>query len=249
MEVNTQLRQAEIDDGDTIDLLELARVIWEKIWLVALGFILGAAIVFAVSKFAIRPQYEASSTIYIFSKSTSITSLADINIGNSLTGDFTYIATTRDVVEEVIQELGLNTTYNNLVKRIAVTNPSNTHMLVVTATDYDPATAANISNTLSEMLRDQIADIMNTDRPSVVQRAVVPTAQSSPNVTRNTEIGALIGALLVAAIIVIRYLLDDTIKSDEDVRKYLQLDTLAELPYIKSWEEKKKKSKPSKKAV
>ena len=242
MEPNAQLRQQTVNDYETIDLLELARVIWSKIWFVAIGFVLGAAIVFSVCKFVIRPQYQATSTIYIFSKTTSITSIADINLGNSLTGDFTYIATTRDVIESVISELGLTTTYGDLSKRVRVTNPSNTHMLVVSAEDYDPVTAANISNALSENLREQIADIMNTDKPSIVQRAVVPTAQSKPNVNRNTAIGALLGALLVAGIIVVRYLLDDTIKSNEDVRKYLELDTLAELPYIKSWEDKRKKS-------
>ena len=74
---------------------------------------------------------------------------------------------------------------------------------------------------------------MNTDRPSVVQRAVVPKRQSSPSVTRNTALGALIGAFLVVAIIVIRHLMDDTIKSSDDVKKYLGLDTLAEFPFVR----------------
>ena len=88
---------------------------------------------------------------------------------------------------------------------------------------------------------------MNTDKPSVVQKAVVPKTKSSPNTTRNTEIGAIIGALVVIIWVVVRYLLDDTIKTDEDVKKYLQLDTIAAFPYVKSREEDKTKSKKSKK--
>ena len=244
MNPNAQPRRQQ-DEEVTIDLLELALLLWHKIWFLVGGFIIGAVIAFLVSRFLIRPQYEATSTIYIFSKTTSITSIADINLGNSLAGDFTYIATTREVVEEVIRELNLSTTYGELRQRLNVTNPSNTHMLVVRARDYDPVTATNISNALSEQLREQISDIMNTDKPSVVQRAVVPTAQSSPNVMRNSAVGALLGTVLIAAFFIVRHLLDDTIKNREDVATYLQLNTLAELPYIKSWEKKRSSLKKS----
>jgi len=243
METNSMSRVPDRDEESTIDLLELARVIWGRIWFVVLGFVLGAVMAFSVTKLFITPQYEATATIYIFSKTTSITSLADLQLGSQLAEDFKIIATTRDVVESVITELNLDTNYESLVGRITVTNPNNSHMLRITVRNEDPDTAASISNALSEKLREQIADIMNTDKPSTVQRAVVPTQKSSPNTMRNTELGALIGALLVVAILVIRYLLDDTIKTDDDVRRYLGLDTLAEFPFIKG--QTKQVKKPS----
>ena len=234
------------DTEDTIDLIELAGVIWSYIWYVIIGFIIGAVLFFSVTKFLMTPQYTAQSTIYVFSKTTSITSLADINLGSTLTEDFRIIGTTRDVVEGVIDELKLDTTYETLVKKISVTNPNNAHLLRITVTDEDPVLAANISNALSDQLRERIADIMNTDKPSVVQRAVTPTQKSSPNTKRNTMIGAIIGALVVIVWVVVRYLLDDTIKTDEDVKEYLQLDTIAAFPYIKAREEEKTKNKKSK---
>ena len=74
---------------------------------------------------------------------------------------------------------------------------------------------------------------MDTDKPSMVQRAVVPKTKSSPSTSRNTVIGALVGALLVSAVVIIRYLMDDTIKDEDDVQQYLQLNTLAAFPFIK----------------
>ena len=230
-------------DDQTIDLVELARVIWGHIWYVVIGFVIGAALLFSVTKFLITPLYKAESIIYVFSKTTSITQLADINLGSTLTEEFKIIGGTRDVVESVINELHLDTTYEELSKRISIVNPSNSHLLRISVTDEDPIRSANISNVLSEHLRERIADIMSTDKPSVVQRAVVPVKKSSLNTTRNTEIGALAGALLVVAWVVIRYMLDDTIKTDEDVTKYLQLDTLAAFPYIKAQDESSKDKK------
>ena len=219
-------------DGE-IDLLELAGVVLNKILYVVLAFILGAVLFFGGTKLLITPQYEATSTIYIFSKTTSITSLADLQIGSQLAQDFQIIATTRNVVESVITDLNLDTNYETLVKRITVTNPAQSHMLKVAVKDPDPQVAADVSNVLSDKLRDQIADIMNTDKPSVVQQAVVPVRPVSPSVTKNTAIGALLGALIAIAVIIIRYMLDDTIKTGDDIKKYLELDTLAEFPLVR----------------
>ncbi|MBQ6197311.1 MAG: polysaccharide export protein [Lachnospiraceae bacterium] len=240
--VNT--RAANTQD-DEIDLLELAGVLWNKILFILIGFAVGAILAFGITKFMITPLYKAQSTIYVLTKSTSITSMADINIGSSLTVDFKYIGTTRDVIEAAIQELGLNTTYESLVKSITITNPSNSRLLEITVTDPDPVAAANISNAVADSLRERIADVMDTDKPSMVQRAVVPTKKSSPSTVKNTAIGALIGALLVAAVVIVRHLMDDTIKTEDDVQKYLQLNTLASFPYIKQ----QKNDQPARKGI
>ena len=223
-----------------IDLLELATVIWNKFWLVIIGLIVGAAAAFAVVTYGMTPKYKATSTIYIFSKTTSITSLADLQIGSQLTQDFQIIAKTRGVVESAISDLEAkgkltpnSVTYESLVNCISVSNPPSSHMLEITVVDTDPIRAANFSNTLSDKLRDQISEIMSTDRPSVVQRADVPKRQSSPNVRKDVVIGAMLGAILVMAVLVIRHLMDDTIKISDDVHKYLGLDVLAEFPMIR----------------
>ena len=243
MEKNFAVRQQPVDDEQEIDLLELARVIWKKIWIVAIGFILGAVLAFCITKFFITPQYKATSSIFVFSKGTSLESLTSIQIQNNLTGDYQYISMQRDTLEDVIDELALDTTYEQLKATVSITNPSNTHVLEISATNPNPVVAANIANSLAEKVRESISDIMNTDKPSVVQRAVVPEKKFSPSTTKNTMIGALAAAVLIIGIITVKFLLDDTIKTDEDVRKYLQLDTLAQIPYIKGMEDRTKSSK------
>lgn len=228
---NSQQRRA--DEEITIDLLELARVVWKNIWVVIVAVVVGAVLSFLITKIFITPKYQATSTIYILSKSTSITSLADLQIGSQLAGDFEIIATTRELLEKVSQDNNLNMTYEQLKREVKVTNPTNSHMLRIAVTDPDPQLAALISNALADELREEIAEIMNTDRPSTVERAVVPTRKYSPSTTRNVAIGAIVLAILAILFIAIRYLSDDTIKDDEDVKKYLELDTLAQFPLIK----------------
>lgn len=227
------LRGGRVDEEDTIDLLEIGRLLLSRIWILILCLVVGAGVAGAGTKLFITPQYEATSMVYIYSKTTSITSLADLQIGTQLTVDFQIIAKTREVVESVIDELGLNSTYEELVNKINVSNPSGSRILKITVRDPKPARAAAISNALAKELKARVAEVMNTDEPSMVEEAVAPKKPVSPSTTKNAALGGLGLAVLAAAIIIVQYLLDDTIKTEDDVKKYLGLNVLAVIPYVK----------------
>lgn len=228
-ELTRSSRQEEME----IDLLELFHVLLRKVWLILICLVAGAVIVGGYTRFLITPQYSASATIYILSNTTSITSVADLQIGTELTGDFAEIARTRSVVNAVIDEVGLDESYEGLLSRLSTTNPSGTHLLKLTATDPDPQRAADIANAYAQVMASQIADIMNTDEPNIAEEAVKPSAPASPNLLKNTALGGLAGAFLACLVIFIQFMLNDTIQTEEDVRKYLDINTLAAMPLEK----------------
>ena len=236
-----QLVKNNMNDEAEIDLLELAHVLLNKLWVIALCAVVCAMAAFGGTKALVTPQYTATSVIYILSKSTSVTSLADLQIGTSLTADFIALSKSRSVVEKVIKELDLNTSYGALVGSVSIANPTDTHLLQISATNPDPELAADIANAMAEAVKEQISDVMNTDKPNTVEKAIVPSAPSSPNVRKNTLMGGLLGAVASAALFILLYLLDDTIKNEEDVRKYLQMNTLAAIPVDKKRKERKRK--------
>ena len=221
------------NDEMEIDLLELFYVLMNKLWTIILCGVVGAVVAFSGTKLLITPQYTASSMIYILSETTSITSLADIQLGASLAEDFIVIGKSRPVIERVIGQLDLETNYEELASTISIVNKTDTHILTISVTNPDPELAADISNTLAENIKEQIADIMGTEEPNTVEEAVVPTKPSSPSTMKNTLMGGALGALLVSAVIILLHLLDDTIKNEEDVKKYLGLNTLAAIPLEK----------------
>lgn len=232
------------ENEDVIDLLDLGRALLRKWWAIALCLVIGAAAAFGGTKLLITPQYTATSMIYILSESTSITSLADVQIGDSLAQDFMIIGKSRPVVEKVIKRLGLDASYEAVSKTITFENPTDSHILKISVTNPDPKLAADISNAVAEVTRAQIADVMGTDEPNTLEEAIVPTAPSSPSTMKNTMLGALLGAVLAAGIIIVLHLMDDTIKDEDDVKKYLQMNTLAALPM-----EKRRKGKSGKRAA
>ncbi len=218
------------DDEIEIDLMELFHVLVKNAWALILCLVLGAAVAFGGTKLFITPQYEATSMIYILSKSTSISSYLDVQLGQQLTVDFETLATTRTVVETVINELELDTTYEQLSNDVTVENPSGTQILKIKVQNPDPVLAKDISNAMSEATANRIAEVMMTDKPTIADVAVTPEHPVSPSTAKNTVIGGILGLLAAAAFVSIRALMDDTIVDKDDVTKYLGLTTLASIP-------------------
>jgi capsular polysaccharide biosynthesis protein len=222
---------------DTIDLVELAYVLWNKIWILLLCVLIGASASGLFTKFCITPQYVATATIYVNGKDSI--SMADLQISQALAADYLVIAKSRQVLEVVIDDLNLDTTYDDLYSIITVTNPSDTHMLDISVQSSDPELAVSISNTTAERVREKIAEITNSDKPTVVNSAVIPKSPVSPNLKKNIAVGGMFGGVAAAAVVLMLYLMDDTFQTEDDVKRYLNLTTLAAMPLVESRLEKK----------
>lgn len=231
------------DDEIEIDLMEVFHLFLRRWWMIIGCGILFAAAAFGFTKAFVTPQYEATSMIYILSKTTSVSSAIDLQLGKQLTVDFQTLATSRTVVERVIDELNLDTTYEELVDKIKVTNPSGSQILAITVSDPDPKMACNLSNAMSDATAERVAEVMVTDKPSTVDDAVVPKYPATPNTLKNTAIAGILGMVLVMAILLLSYVLDDRLKTEEDIRKYLDLNTLASIPTTKGEKTSKSKKK------
>ncbi len=213
-----------------IDLMELLYAIRRHIVAVIVCVLLCAVMAATATKMLITPMYNASSQIYVFTQTTSVTSLADLQIGAQLASDFQILGTSRPVIERVIKKLNLDTTYEAVAGSIRVENLSNSRILKITATNADPQLAADISNAMAQSLSTRVAEVMATDAPSIVEQAVVPKYPASPSTSKNTILGGMMGLVLSVGVIVIRFMMDDTIKNAADVEKYLGINTLASIP-------------------
>ena len=230
------------DREDVIDLMELFHVLLRRWYLILICGFLGAAAAFGYTKLRVVPQYEASSMLYIFDKNSGI----DLNLSKQLSADFPILVKSRPVLEKVIDDLKLDTSYEALAGTITFTNPSSSSIIKISVRNPDPELACEISNTMLDVTAEYIASVMLTDKPSTVEEAVVPTYPVSPNVKKNVMMGGMFGIVVMAGILVVLYLLDDRIKSEEDIERYLGLTTLASIPISRG--EKKHKSKGKKAA-
>ena len=223
-------KQCDIDNEIEIDLRELLLELLAYWKLILLSIILVGGIAFGVSKFMMVPKYESTAELYVLTKSTSITSLADIQTGTSLTNDYIVVVKGRPVLEQVIENLGLRETYKSLSDKVTLNNPSNSRILEITVTDENPMMAKNIADEIANISSAFIAQKMDQEPPTIIQTGYADGSPVSPNILKNTVLGGMLGAMLSMALVVIAYLFNDTIIGPEDVEKKLGMNMLGTLP-------------------
>lgn len=227
------------NDEMEIDLLQLFYALKKKIWFILAAMIIGGGLAGAYSKFLITPQYSSTSMMYILSKETTLTSLADLQIGSQLTEDYKVIVNSRPVLGEVIDSLALDMSYEQLLAKISIGNPTDTRILTVTVTDPDPYRAKAIVDCVAETASDYIGEIMEMIPPKIIENGTVATRKTSPSNGKNAMLGALAGMVLVCGVIVIQVIMNDTVRTEEDVERYLGLTVLASVP-LREGEERTK---------
>lgn len=217
-----------------IDLLELLMVMKKHLSAILLAGIVGLVIMFAYTSFLVTPLYSASSMMYVMpdnSNSMNSSTLNDMQVGQQLTSDYSSMIKSRSFMEDVIKKLNLNIDYQQLLEKVEVTNPTSSRILQVTVNDPNPQTAADIANEMASVAESKLKEITGMQAIKIYEEAAVPDRPSSPSLKKNCALGLLAGIVLAMAVITIIYLLDDTIKTEDDIEKYLGMTTLAVLPY------------------
>ena len=223
------------NDEIEIDLWELLDLLLHKLWIIIPTAMVTFVIGFCIAMFAVTPMYESTTGIYVMSRQNSDTlSLSDTQLSSQLTRDYEELIQSRTVLESVITQIGIDDTYENLKDRIAISNVKDTRIIYITVTDASPEIARTLANAIREVGAEHIRAVTDVEAVNVVDEANLPIKPSSPSVAKWALIGGFIGAFVSMAVIVIRYLMDDTIKSSEDVEKYLGWSTLALIPMMYS---------------
>lgn len=240
--------EAEVE----IDLRELFFALKKKFFIILAVGLLGGCIGCAYTRYLKSPVYTSTASMLVLNKETSLTSLSDLQLGSQLTKDCEVLITSRKVMEDVIQKLDLNMTYSDLESRISIQNPSDARILEISVDYHDPVMAKTIVNELALTASEFIGEKMEVIPPKIIEEGEIPTAKSGPNMRKNALAGMAAGILLCAGLVSLLTIMDDTIKTEEDVERYLGVPTLASIPdrkdYIsgKKRTAKKKKKKSSK---
>ena len=172
------------DDEIEIDLIELFYALKKHLLVILAAFLAGAVIAGAYTKLLVTPIYSSTSTMLILTKETTLASLADLQIGSQLTSDYSVLITSRPVLQDVIDNLGLDMEYKDLEKNISINNPTDTRILEITVNDPDPETAKNIVDELSSVASEFIGDQMEVVPPKIIEEGEVPTEKTSPSTVK-----------------------------------------------------------------
>ena len=244
METNLQ-NEEEIE----IDMGELLRYLAGKAGYIILTALAFAVLALAVTTFCMTPRYTSTTKMYVLNRQTNegVTS-SDLQSSTYLTKDYMEMIRSRTVIEAVIADLNLNSTYEDVLGQIDVSAASDTRVIAISVTDKDPYEARDIANAVRNAAAAHIQSVMNTEAVTVVDDANIPTKKSSPSTIKNVEVAGGVGLFLALAVCVVLYLMNDKVTTAEDVERYLGLSVLASMPLEEEEVRRKKaRKKPEKK--
>ena len=239
------MEQQNLQNNDEIeiDVLELFHVLLDKIWVIILTGAVAALAVVAATILFITPQYQSTTKMYVLSN--TLTS-QDMQTSLSLTKDYAELIKSRTVTEGVITQLNLDMTHEQLLSKITVDSATDTRILSISVRDADPYVACEIANAIRDVAANHIKNVMDIDAVNVVETANIPENKISPSIKKNGLVGGVAGVAIAIAIILITYLSNDTIKTQEDVERYLGLSTLGTIPMSEADRKNKNKKKHKK---
>lgn len=220
------------EENEVIDLVEILYAIRQHLLEVILATVVAAIIGFAASKFLMTPQYSSSALMIVNTRqdvNANVTS-DQINSATKLVSTYSIIIKSDTVLQQVIDNLGLNLTYAKLNKRVTVAAVDDTQVMKITVQSDSPEWARQVCEQIITVAPDVIKEAVEAGSVKVISNASLATEPVSPNIKKNTMLAAAVGFVLVIGIIVLQVLLDNKINTEEDVTKYLDMTVLGVIP-------------------
>lgn len=216
----------------SLNFIEILSFMWNKKIQIAVTVAVCTVLALLYSNFFVAPEYESEAKIVVLSSSDTgkITS-SDVAVSTYLVTDYIEMVVDRTVLEEVNRELKLNMTYNQLKNCVKVKNPQDSRILEITVTTDNAKRSQQIAGKICEVARVKMVDILGVDKVNIFSAASKPTGDSSTPASIFAIMGVLSGLLLSVLACMLSICLNDKIKNSDDVAKYLDLCTLATIPY------------------
>lgn len=220
------------NDVETIDLLELFNELLRHIWVILLATVAAGAIALVVLLNFVTPQYESSALMIVNTRQDSSANVTNDQLTSAvkLVDTYSIIIKSRTVLQQVIDNLNLVIDYDALYDRVEVTDVNSTQVLKISVQDPNPAAAQVICDEISKVAPATIMDKVEAGSVKVIESASLPSKPVSPRVARTTALAMLLAAVVCIGIIVLRMLLNNKIKTEEDVEKYLGLPVIGVIP-------------------
>lgn len=223
---------------EELDLKELFQMFWNKkiyILLITLIFVV-IGIIYTIG--FVTPMYTSSTTLVLAAsdktteanKPTSTITTTDVTLNSKLVETYRVILQTNDVLREVISNLGINISEEEIKNNITVSSVENTEVIQISVNNENATNAAKITNEIAKVFSKKVGEIYNINNVYVLDEAEVSTNPSNINHTKDIIIFAFIGLVISVMYVLIANMLDTTIKTQEDIEKSIKIPVLATIP-------------------
>ncbi|QKN23682.1 MULTISPECIES: YveK family protein [Caproicibacterium] len=226
----------ETTELDLHRILFIFRQRWK--WILS-GFIIGLALMFVTSSFLIPKKYTSSVSLYVNNSQQKATSQDtvnqdDLNASQQLVNTYIVILEDDRVMQSIADKLSKPVSVGQMKKAVHMESANKTEVLSISAETTNPELSAEICNTIADVAPDVLKRVVKAGSVEVIGKATPASSPSSPNVAKQSAIGALIGLMIMIIVSLLAEVLDTTIKGEEDVKKRLNIPVLGEIPHLEN---------------
>lgn len=220
------------DNNIEIDVLFLLKKIWQRKVLIVFSAMLFGLIALSVSTFVLKPKYTSATRIYVVNQSSGNSNLTtqDLQAGTYLVNDYKEIITSDSVLTDVINKEGLTISAQELRGKIQVSIPQDTRIITISVNATDPQNAQELANSLREIAAEKIKAVTKVEDVTTIEEAKLPERPSSPNTKRNIMLGVLVGGFIAVVAVLLKEILDDTVRRPEDIEEVLGMVLIGVVP-------------------
>ncbi len=216
-----------------MSLKSIFDMLLRRIWLIVLVPMFTVIITAAIVFFAVAPKYTATVSLYVLNKQSTdnaTVNYSDLQSSTLLTADYSELIMSKRVLSTVGAAYGIDHEQLRDDYNVKVSNANNTRIIEVSVTSKDPALAANLANSIGSEFARAVVEIMDADNVNFVDIAEPPVEPSAPKKVRTIAVAGIVSLIAAASVALAIELLNNTIRTQEDVESKLGLPVLARVP-------------------
>ena len=222
---------------EEISLREYFFVLRKRLWLVILLTIVSVVVSGIVSYYVLEPEYQTFTTLIVgkpkdYQNVDNKLEYNELLLNQKLVSTYGEIVKTRAVTDEVIEKLNLDMGYKEFKEKVNVNLVKDTEIIKLEVTNRNPELAAKIANETALVFMKNIKEIMMVENVQVIDEAQIPESPIKPRPKLNMAIAGVLGFMIGIFLIFLLEYLDNTIKTPEDVERYLDLPIIGTIPMV-----------------
>lgn len=222
---------------EEISLREYFLILRNRIWLIILLTVLSIATSGLVSYFILEPEYQTFTTLMVgkpkdYQNVDNKLEYNDLLLNQKLVSTYGELVKTRIVADEVIENLKLDMSYKEFREKVNVNLVKDTEIIKLEVMDTNPVLAAEIANVTAQVFMQNVKDIMMVENIQVIDEAQVPDTPIKPRANLNMAIAGVLGLMMGIFLVFLLEYLDSTIKTPDDVERYLDLPVIGTIPMV-----------------
>ena len=220
---------------EEVDLKEFIMLFWNKKVSIILITIIFMFIGIIYSVGFITPKYTSSTTLLLAtsesanSKTNTITT-SDITLNSKLVSTYSELVKSKNVTRQVISNLGIDETEDELRNSITVSSVKDTELIKISVTDKNATNAYNIANEIAKVFTQKVSEIYNINNVQILDQAEISTTPSNINHAKDVIMFTFVGLFVAIVFVLVANMLDTTIKSSEEVEKLCNVLVIASIP-------------------